>query len=254
MVRENKKVAGKLSYDNPVPRFIAAGALAIVLHMAFILFAQASDPDAGKIENPKYVTLLPLDTKVPSEKSLLQWMEIMDPTGVVKPDRKNGFSLTPGDPMPPDEPIALKPHYTELKKGSFLPLSPPVEKRKENVRRFWSFAAAGINAAPYKIPRPVKKDFPVWMKEDGSPLPQLFRNLEQVKKILAKEEKTLVETVVKWETNEPGFFPRVRLDSSCGNPELDKLAVKTLSIRGRGALKHIKNQVEASFIVIKWQE
>lgn len=254
MVRTNDKHKGKLSYDNPLPRYIAAGVLALTLHMSFLLFSQAPDVDEGKIENPKYVTLLPLDTKIPSEKKLLQWMDIMDPTCVVKPDRKNGFSVAPDDPMPQDKPIALKKHYTQVSKGEFLPLSSPVEKRRERVKRLWTFSFAKINPPLFNIPQKTKKVFPVWMKDDGTALPQLFRDFAPVKNILKTTKEPLGETVLKLEANEPGFFPRVQLDVSCGNTDLDKLAIKTLAIKGRAYFEDQENGSDPYFIVVKWRE
>ena len=69
--------------------------------------------------------------------------------------------------------------------------------------------------------------------------------------IIAKE---LVETVVRWEYNGPGFFPRIRLDISSGNNELDKLVLKTMAIKGQEIFNNLnKNSSRSCYIAVKWQ-
>ena len=245
--------AQKQSCDNPFPRYILAGLLAVFIHMSFLFFAREPETDLGKIENVKYVTLLPLDTKLPSEQVLLQWMDIMDPTGVVKPDRRNGFSVAPPKIAPEDQKMNLKKHFSQVNQGAFLPLHPPVQSQREKVRRFWSFSSAGVPSAGYNISR-TKVNYPLWLREDGTMLPQLFKDVLKVKEILKKHNQPVNETILKWESNGPGLFPRVRLDVSCGNSKLDHLALKTLSLKGGKLFPEKTSSTEPSFIAVKWGE
>lgn len=251
MARETNGDA-KLSYDNPIPRCIFAGFLAVVLHMSFLLFANAPDHNPGSDENVKFVTLLPLNTKIPSEQVILQWMDLMNPTGVVKPDRKNGFSVALKEKLPPDEKMVLKKHYSQLETGAFLPLNPLVESSREKVRRFWEYSSAGVSNPGYREKKLSVEVYPLWLSENGKLLPQFFRDVRQVKELLAKQKTPLNETILKWESNGPCLFPRVKLDVSCGNPELDKLAIKTLTLKGKEFLNEFKKGSEPGFIAIKW--
>jgi hypothetical protein len=239
--------------DNPWPRYLVAGFLAIVLHMICLLFVEAPDAEGAVFANVKHVTLLPLDTKLLSEKKLLEWMKIMDPMHVIKPDRKNGFSFAPDPIKPKDMDLIIKKHYSKRKKGSFLPISAPVESYRNKVKRFWDYTSASAKNPSFSIPKRPEKDYPLWILENGRILPQLFTHFDQVKSILNKHKSPLKETVLRLESYDTGFFPRIKIDVSCGNAELDRLALKTFAIKGKFLFESEANNTYPRYIAVKWK-
>lgn len=253
MVREIDGSAN-LSHDNPVPRSVFAGCIAVLLHLTFLIFSiSRSDIPVG-IDNAKFVTLLPLDTAVPGEKLVLMWMDLMDPMGTVKPDRKNGFSVSLPEETPQDEKIVIKRHYLQLEKGPFMPLNPPAESSKQEITRFWEFKSAGISKPAFSEKPRQAAEFPVWQLEDGTSVPQLFEDLSKISDLLSRQEGPLNETVLQFERTGQGLFPRVKLDVSCGNAELDKLAVKALIIKGKDLFDDNSKIFHSGFIAVKWVE
>ena len=243
----------KHPFDNPVPRYLAAGFLAIILHLVFLLFIESPDSDNAVAANVKHVSLLPLDTKLPSEKKLLQWMNIMDPSCVVKPDRVRGFSFVPEMKKPDDMEVTVNKHFSMAQKGIFLPIPAPVESYRDKIQRIWNYTPAPVRKPSFVISRHTEKDFPLWVREDGFVLPQLFIDHDQVRKILKQKGILLKETVLCAESFRPGFFPRIKIDVSCGDKELDLLALKTLGIKGRHLFDSQKGMEFPGYIAVKWQ-
>ena len=251
MATENP--VSKHPLDNSFLRYIAAGFLAISLHMTFLLFLEASDVKTNIVVNVKHVTLLPLNTKMPLEKNLLEWMRIMDPTYVIKPDSKNGFNVTPAKTPVTDEEISLKKHFSQIKQGAFSPLTVPIERRSDKVKRFWKYTTAPTRLPSFYPLKHSEENYPLWVCENGTVLPQLFHQMKAIKVLLAKQKTALSETVLRRESRGSGFFPRIRIDLSCGNPELDRLAMKTLAIKGESLFnKNNENNSDPDFIAVKW--
>lgn len=252
-MQETDNRVGRHPWDNPLPRYIAAGFLAISLHGIFLLFAEAPDSDSSIASNIKHVTLLPLDTKLVSEKRLLEWMKIMDPTYVTQPDRVNGFSFVPELKQPEDMEVATDKHYSQAEKGSFLPIPAPVESYRDKIKRIWEYSTASVRKPSFSIARRSAQDYPLWILEDGSILPQLFADTEKVRGILNKQQLAVKETVLKIEFLGQGFFPRIKIDVSCGDKELDLMALKTFAIKGPELFEPQKNIGVPQFIAVKWQ-
>lgn len=233
-------------------RYFTAGVLTISLHMTFLLFTETPTNNADITTNAKHVTLLPLKSKTLSEKKLLEWMRIMDSTCVIKPDRKNGFSITPGNPPVKDEKISFKKHLSQIRERAFSPLTVPVEKRDNKIKRFWKYSTAPIRQFSFSTVECTEKTYPLWIRENGTVLPQLFRDIENVRKSLEKQKITLSETVLRAESRGSDLFPRIRIDVSCGNPEFDRLAMRALAINGKGLFDEKKGDSEPYFIAVKW--
>lgn len=243
----------KHPFDNPLPRYLAAGFLAIILHLLFLLFIEAPDNDNIVAANVKHVSLLPLDTKLASEKKLLQWMNIMDPSCVVKPDRVQGFSFVPEIKKPEDMEVTVNKHFSMAQKGTFMPIPAPVESYRDKIQRIWEYTPAPVRKPSFSISRHSENEFPLWVQEDGRVLPQLFIDQEQVRKVLNKQVDPIKETVLISESYGPVFFPRIKIDVSCGNRELDMLALKALAINGRNIFDSKSGMGFPSYIAVKWR-
>ena len=124
------------SADNVIVRFILAGVLAVALHLMFGIFVVSPDYNVKVKKISRHVTLLPYDTKLPSEKNLWHWMNIMDPTAIIKPNRKDGFSITPKMNVLVEEALVFKKDSFTLKSRDFLPLEFKFESEKDKIARY----------------------------------------------------------------------------------------------------------------------
>lgn len=244
------------SADNIVVRFILAAVLAVALHLMFGIFVVSPDYNVKVKKTTRHVTLLPYDTKLPSEKNLLHWMNIMDPTAIIKPNREYGFSIIPKKDILVEEPLVLKKDSFTLESRDFLPLELKLESEKDKLARYWG----GIS-----VSRPVRgkvknrgkslKDYPIVMMDNGVILPELLNNNLVVNKILSNSKKSLDKTVLKLSFNDGGdFFPRVIIDTSSGDSKLDKIALKSVSIHAKEVFENLKDKDRNVFLSIKWKE
>ena len=169
------------------------------------------------------------------------------------PANKHGYSFVPENKKPKDFNLAMKKHYSQAKKGSFSPISAPVESYRDKVKRFWDYTSAPVRKPSFSIVKRSVGDYPLWVLEDGKILPQLFNKSDNVKSIIAKHKLPTKETVLKVESYGSGFFPRIRIDVSCGNSKLDLLALKTLALKGQNLLGFNKSNDAPVYIAIKWK-
>jgi len=244
------------SADNVVLRFILAAVLAVALHLIFGIFVISPDYNVKAKQNTRHVTLLPYDTKLPSEKNLLHWMNIMDPTAIIKPNRKDGFSITPQKNVLIEEALVFKKDSFIFKSRDFLPLELKLESEKDKIARYWGFTSVSHPVRDKRVNKVNSlKNYPIVMMDNGIILPALLNNNVMVKDILSKSKKLLDETVLKLSLNNGGdFFPRVSIDSSSGDGKLDKIALKSVSIHAMEVFKNLKDKDRSVFISIKWKE
>ena len=276
MVRVIKKIVPDLPFEKSFFRFFFAGILALALHCSFFLFSPKHEVYNDPEKNKKYVSLLPVNTSLLSERKLLQWMNIMNPTIAIKPNRKNGFSIAPQIHKPEDIPLSINPHFLQVKKGVFLPLQLPVTSVAEKYEKLWPY-----NPAPdFKIDKIIKKkiDLPLFSFEDSS-IPLIYFNDNDkkiIKSLLDKSSKpitplTLLKVIVpkqslilksqtplKTNTNDnalmklqPSFIPRIQIIKSSGNEDLDRFAIKKLALLFANQI--IKTKHTDIFVTIKWQ-
>ena len=273
MVRVIKKIVPDLPFEKPLLRFMVAALLALALHSSFFLFSSKHEVYNDKEKNKKYVSLLPVNTSLLSEKKLLQWMKIMNPTIAVKPNRKNGFSIAPKIEKPKDIPLLINKHFLQLKKGVFLPLRLPVKSLAEKYEKLWAYNPHPI----FKIDAISNKkiDTPLIAFEDET-LPiihftdddkktitsilssphQAIRHFTLLKVSFPIHSLNLKSTSKTKPKNEPFskfqplFIPRIQIIKSSGNEDLDRFAVKKLSLLFINDI--IKNTPNEVFVTVKW--
>ena len=246
-------IAGRAE-DRTAFRFFAAIFLALVAHMAFFVFKQAPPPPEMVPKESKIMAMLPLDSNPDArgQEQLREWLAILDSSYVVRPDRVRGFSLAPNTPDVENVPLRLKDDSNsggDVKVARIpLPTLPPGDR----IRHLWKFVPPPIAMAP--LPPSPSKEYPAWFLGDGTPLHQLFSNVDKVSEQFAASKAKETETVLKARFFGPSIYPEVSVTSSCGDPALDAFAIKTLMVRGRTLAINDKDAAEPFIIVVKWRK
>jgi hypothetical protein len=230
---------------------IAAILLTILLHGAFLLFKKA--PELIKIDStpPPMVALLPLDSKSSSDITLLKWMNILDPKCFIKPNRSCGFSLKLTDDKVeniPFVPPLRKPEF------SFSPTSPlpiPTESEEERLKKLWRHIPVTVPAAK-PVPAIALTEYPIWLLDDNSQLPQLFSDPKTIRLRIKNNKPPHGETVLKTWFFDGDFFPKITIANSCGDPKFDAVAIKTLTFRGANLGMRAEPDDAPVFISVKW--
>lgn len=229
----------KISYY----QWIFAIGVAVLLHGLFLfLFSTAKE---NKIENHKIykpsILLLTIDKKdtLPTSKNLIFWLLNNDPSLIVLPNEQYGYSY-----------ILLKPFDFQLDKfhqnindlllsQKFPYLPPTVPLIRPNSERLENrLSDLDLVKQPYP-PKlgfiPVEKikqtniDFPY--AEDiytGKIIPLELTKIPNIKEIIKKENPkgpTEVNIILP-KSND--FFPEVKIISSSGSSELDKMAIQNM--------------------------
>jgi hypothetical protein len=249
MVQEIKGIVSGISYEKALPRFIAAGILTIIFHMFFLLFTTKPTIKNDHGKKRKYVSLLPINTSLLSEQKLLQWMNIMNPTYAVCPDKKHGFSIDIPKTIPEDLPLEIKKHFLQVQRGKFLPLRVPEQSQVEKGMKLWPYTPAPLFKTIPLLPDsyypaiiPEKSNLPVihFSKEEGEMIESIKTKIKATKlgstilrisfpeKAVDKaQSNTEFKSAYKSEIT---YFPRIQIIKSCGNSDLDRLAVKKVSL------------------------
>jgi hypothetical protein len=248
-LRSNRANGLKRKENRPIS-FLLPAILAVLVHLSFFGFKRAVPSENPHSERPKQVLFLPQQTVIEEEKRLLAWMDIMDPTYFIEPNRKHGFSRTYNSGGMKDIPIKLDNSISKYgKKESFLPV--PWKPKYERIKEQWPYSPSDIKAVDISKFRK-NFDFPVWMSEESDLLPQLFSDLDKLKEKLKDSPPEFHETVLEVEFFGPNFFPKVKVIHSCGNPEFDTIALKTLTVKGKRLAMNDKDSRETRFITVKW--
>jgi len=233
-------------------RMVVIAILAILLHATFLVFKKTPDTLMDKSARLPRVALLPLGSKSADELKLLKWMDILNPSCFIKPDRIHGFSITPGTVHIEDMPLRLKDHPVDFSAGNIGPLPVPTESGEELLRKLWCHES--IPVTEKRLIREIRaSDYPLWLLENNSRLPQLFADPAKVRDFVAAASPRLAETVLIVRFLGTEFFPEVRIERSCGNAELDTMAVKALAFRGGRLELNDKRRDAPFFLSIKWK-
>lgn len=230
---------------------VAAILLTILLHATFLTIRKA--PQLVKVNSttPPMVALLPLNSKSTTDTALLKWMDILDPQYFIKPNRACGFSLRLGDFIVDDISFAPNSRKPSFRFSSTSPLPIPTESEQESLRKLWSHSPLPLTPLEPSLGI-AKSEYPLWLLDDNSRLPQLFSDPEKIRTGLKIQQPPRDETVLKAWFFDGDFFPKIILEHSCGDSKLDAAAIKTLTFRGSSWGMKAKPDESHLFISVKW--
>lgn len=205
---------------------------ALLLHVPFLLFrlGPAAPPDSPRNHRPRSVFIPSAAPHTPSEKELLAWVQLADPTLLSLPDPAVGFSAPLLAPAPHayTERVTPAPTATQIAERTFAPPDPPPTRSLEaDLTRQWPVR---IPATPEPPAIPALPAAVLWRFADGA----LLRGMGELP---AADLRLALRTgaprqPTRFRVELPlGAPARVRLQASCGNSDLDRLALQRLGPR-----------------------
>lgn len=211
-------------------RWLMAAVIVILAHL--LLFGLFKEKPLLSLQPPgefKKVIFLPLNEKLPVSASKLKLAILYgNPEAISKPSLFWGFSsaiaMRGFRKQIPDIQIE-KEILPDIKytAAPFEKLETITENSEDKISRLWKYSLKTLPISKTVHGKPVSLAYPLWKTPDGDVLPQLFTNLESVRKDV-KKFKPLKPTILKITDHGMGIFPRVEVESSCDIPELDREA------------------------------
>ena len=232
-------------------RFFLPALLAVLIHLSFLGFKKTPATNRESAAPTKQVLLLPYDSESHDEQNLLAWMNILDASYIIQPNRKYGFSTTLHPVEVEDIPLILNNFINDNDQelANFLPV--PWQDKQNRIRRIWSYTPASItpfNPADYKQ----KFECPAWLSENSRILPQLFENIDEIKSEIKKNPPTSQETVLKVSFIKKDIFPKVSIEHSCGSEKLDNAALRTFTVKSSDISVNRNDGRDYYYIIVKW--
>ncbi|MFA6291762.1 MAG: hypothetical protein WC637_08270 [Victivallales bacterium] len=239
---------------------ILAVLITVMAHLALYFIFILQKPSESKVApDLKKVVFLPLD-KMPESPvitNLVRWLEYGDPTLISKPNQKHGFSSiyhVSGLRSPEsDLSYGILQSQPKIKISGFEKIILDKDPLGAELAKISNYKPAPIPQHPYKIQKKNPPEYPCWRKDDGETLPQLFSNADEIRKkiqVLRPEGKTVLK--VTYYGGE--FQPRPRIHVSCGNRELDSMAVNALIAKTDLLPSSDRKTDEPCYIEIEWQK
>ena len=235
---------------------LVTAAAHLVLYFGFTL----PKPSELKITpDLKKVVFLPLDrmSDSPGMANVVRWLEYGDPTLISKPSQKHGFSsvyhLSGLRAPEPDLGYGILQSQPKMKMSSFEEIKFEKEPLGTELSKVSNYKPAPVPPVLFKIQKKNPPEYPCWRKDDGENLPQLFTNADEVRKkiqTLHPEGKTVLN--VTFYSSE--FQPRPKVFVSCGNKELDSMAVDALIAKTALLSSSDRKTDEPCYIEIEWQK
>lgn len=239
---------------------ILAVLITVAAHLIlYFIFTVPKPSETKTAPDLKKVVFLPLDEMPdsPAMTNLFRWLEYGDPTLISKPNQKHGFSSiyrVSGLRAPePDLGYGNLQIQSKANIRKFEEIKIDKESLGTELSKISNYKPAPIPPPPYKIQKKNPAEYPCWRKDDGENLPQLFVNVDDIRKkiqLLHPEGKTVLK--VTFYSNE--FQPRPKIHSSCGNRELDSAAIDALIAKSALLPSSDRKTEEPCYIEIEWQK
>jgi hypothetical protein len=232
-------------------RFFIPALLAILIHLSFFGFKKVDPPDVVDVAKPKQVMLLPQDSVVPDEVNLLAWLNILDSSYVIQPNRKYGFSRTFKPVEVEDIPLTLKDMMLDNEQdvSSFLPV--PWRDQHARIRQMWKYEIEGIEPLDPRQFKPNLK-YPLWLSEKNKVIPQMFEDTTELKNEIEKNPPPHNETVLQVTSFDSKLFPKVQISYSCGSKKLDMAALRTFTVKSKNMDNSSEDGRDSYYITVKW--
>ena len=229
--------------------------VALALHALLLsLFAPMPDSFSESSRDPRYTLILEeqkLDLQRKDPHGLQYWLRYSDPERILKPDPETGFSMFQGrNELTIPDPARVPFHLYEISAAYREPvLKLPSE------RSISDFSA--VPAVPVIPPHPDRRlfpdvQYPLWTDETGQLSQGLFLADEQSLRILKKQHAAEPELLRLTLRN--GRIPEVLLLRSCGNPALDRLAVRQLMVRKANFRLLPSSEPCIKYFTVCWQK
>ena len=221
------------------------------------------EENTSQFKNNSVISMLPIDTSDPKLKTLVYWMRDENPTLIVKPNQQYGYSnilkhnysdfdysktVLNIDPL-----FDFNFIFTPLNITPQIPVNP--KSPSELFSKLDTTQTAGIPSIPYDINIVKSVSYPYYENSlTGEVLPVTFNNIEEVKSLVKKynpSKPTILSVNIASNSN---FYPFIKIISSCGYPELDKIAVDNIFNKKFSHNLNDRYLGKKITVSIEWQE
>jgi hypothetical protein len=245
-----KKISTKQKNLNPWVFAITVATLIYVVLSLLFTSAKIEVPPPSSGHAPKII-MLPMNGKhYPAQKQLLYWLKDDNPTLIIQPNNKYGYSSI----LNPDYKFKLK--DTPLDINSILTppyffnipfnIHPIAIDRLTTAALFSSLGLINnpnIPKIPFTHKQRQKLNTP-YVREyySGTLLPVRFNNKDKIQKLVKKYNPKKPTVLLIDIPSSPLYFPVVDIISSCGSKELDKIAMDNLITANLSIDKSLRNR------------
>ena len=236
---------------------VEAVLVTLAFHGIMLLLFSAPEPKpAGQKTKPQRIFMLNFSGKSTSRNADFKyWLKYGDPTMIAIDNahtgygaimRKQGLRMTPPTAAP----------RADIKQLNFTPPEIPVTTAPQVSLSHEISGVLKYQPMTLELPEPRKldnpPDYPVWKDSQGKPLLQLFSKADSVRKkveLLKPAGSTVME--VNFSGND--MLPRIKVVTSCGKIELDRLAMRTLFVRFNEI--HSREAFpDPAFVITEWRK
>lgn len=207
--------------------------------LLFLLFTSAKIKNTNSKVHQRQIIMLPLgsNNNQQTQKQLLYWLKDDNPTLIVQPNNKYGYSsilnqdfnLTV-DKTSFDINSILTPLYFFYTSFKIHPISVRMFTPKQLFSRLDLIDNPSVPTIPFLCPSTTKLDYP-YVKDyySGTQIPVKFSKKKKIQELIRKYAPKKPTILIINTPANPLFFPTVNIISSCDFPELDNEAINTLT-------------------------
>ncbi|MDD3119497.1 MAG: hypothetical protein PHQ27_09980 [Victivallales bacterium] len=215
--------------------FIAALAVTLTVHALLLLLFRMPGPGAEQDSpRPNRISLLPRESRHFNRKALSEWLVYADPTLIAKPNERFGYEqlVAPRGLRRDFSAVDCIPADSRVDFARAIVLPQPWQPQNEERQQF--------PLPDFHYPTPAERlppALPLAVGNDGHLLTGLFAGVSDLEDIL---KKAVINgpTVIRLSHRQGiDVMPRFKVIKSCGDKQLDHLAVRAI-VQARNGSDH----------------
>ena len=213
--------------------------VSVLIYAAFlILFSSAEIKGIKSPSDAPQIIMLPINSnnRHPAQKQLLYWLKDDNPTLIVTPNSMYGYSsiLNHDFKFSPDNPSLdinsiLTEQYFFSVPFSINPINVSSSSLIQLISSLDLINNPNVPPIPFSHKKIEKLSYP-YVKDyySGAQIPVKFNNIKIIQELIKKYSPKRPTILIAEFPSNPLYFPIVNTISSCGSPELDKIAKNNL--------------------------
>jgi hypothetical protein len=241
--------------------FFSISTAVIIYALLLVIFIPVKLDLTVKEDNGNKITMLPVSGNLTQhEKDLVAWMNNENPTLIVLPSRKYNYSQVLANKIEfnfdnrINDLFFLKNIEDDLFKNiKISKISMTDISNVEKTEKYELYSYPTLPTYPLKIPT-VNVSYPCFRDYyTGEIFPIKFPESIKIADLVKKEKPQTYTMLSVKSASKIGLFPYVRIIKSCGNDELDKLALINVVTQATADTKFFNSGRELK-IVVEWQK
>jgi hypothetical protein len=241
--------------------FFAISTATIIYGLFFVLFVPVKLDLKPKDNNKNKITMLPVSGNLsPYEKNLVAWMNNENPTLIVLPSRKYNYSQI----LAQKTEFEFNNTFNDLsflknlddvlfKNIKISKISMPNVSNIEKAAKYELYSYPSLPTFPVKIPI-VNVSYPCFRDYyTGEIIPIKFPKSIKIADLVKKNKPQTYTLLSVKSASGIGLFPYVKIIKSCGDDELDKLALNNVVTQATANTSFF-NADKVLKVVVEWQK